>query len=158
MVCMLVDWPVWSVWLVCSIWLVGLVWLLIGWSIALSVGMLVSLRLSWLNGELAADSSIRVFAGCCFGHDRSRSLKIWQLAAVSGSLLAPGWVMMVVNRMVSGGWQEHQDFGWLLGVGRFFWPMENQEIGSSTRNFDGRWLSRGRRGQRKGRSVGASSV
>ena len=85
-------------------------------------------------------------------------LKIWQLAAISGSLFAPGWVMMVVNRMVSGGWQEHQDFGWLLGVGRFFWPMENQEIGSSTRNFDGRWLSRGRRGQRKGRSVGASSV
>ena len=36
--------------------------------------------------------------------------------------------------------------------------MENQDIGSSTRNFDGRWLSRGRRGQRKGRSVGASSV
>ena len=46
--------------------------------------------------------------------------------------------MMVVNRMVSGDWQEHQDFGWLLGVGRFFWPMENQEIGSSTRNYDGR--------------------
>ena len=56
MICMLVDWPVWSVWLVCSIWLVGLVWRLIGWSIALSVGMQVSLRLSWLNGELAADS------------------------------------------------------------------------------------------------------
>ena len=34
--------------------------------------------------------------------------------------MAAGWVMMVVNRMVSGGWQEHQDFGWLLGVGRFF--------------------------------------
>ena len=72
MICMLVDWPVWSVWLVCSIWLVGLVWLLIGWSIALSVGMLVSLRLSWLNGELAADSR-------------------------SGSLLAAALVMIVVD-------------------------------------------------------------
>ena len=63
---MLVDWPVWSVSLVWSIWLVwliGLVWLLTGWTIALSVGMLVSLRLSWLIGDLAADSSIRVFAG-----------------------------------------------------------------------------------------------
>ena len=96
--------------------------------------MLVRSRLSWLIGELAADSSIRVFAGCWFGHDRSISWKIWELAAVSGSLLAAGWVMMVVNHMVSGGWQEHQDFGWLLGVGLFFWPMKNQERGSRTRS------------------------
>ena len=154
---MLVDWPVWSlslVWSIWLVWLIGLVWLLTGWTIALSVGMLVSLRLSWLIGDLAADSSIRVFAGCWFGHDRSRSWKIWQLAAVSGSLLAAGLVMMIVNRMVSCGWQKHQDFCWLLDVGRFFWPMEDQEIGGITRKFDGRWLSRDHRGQRKVRSVG----
>ena len=54
---------------------VGLVYLagLVGWSgqavnrlvyCSLSVGMLVSLRLSWLIGDLAAGSSIRAFAGC----------------------------------------------------------------------------------------------
>ena len=81
-------------------------------------------------------------------------LKIRQLTAVSRSLLAAGLVMMIVNRMVSCGWQKHQDFCWLLDVGRFLWPMEDQEIGGITRKFDGRWLSRDHRGQRKVRSVG----
>ena len=83
--------------------------------------------------DLAACSSLRIFVGCWFDHDGSKSYGIWRLAKTSGFWLA-------------------------TGCGTVFWPMKNQEIGNSTRNFDGRWLSRNRRGQRKVRSVGASSV
>ena len=149
---MLVDWPVWSVSLVWSIWLVwliGLVWLLTGWTIALSVGMLVSLRLSWLIGDLAADSSIRVFAGCWFGHDRSRSFEdlaaysslrifvgcwfghddsksygILRLAKASRFLLAAWCGTIFLANGGSRNWWYHEKIWWSLVISRSPWPTE----------------------------------
>ena len=119
--------------------------LLVGWSTYDCRGSFEIWQLTVASGSLLAADLVTIVVD---------HLKIWQLTAVSGSLLAAGLVMMIVNRIVPCGWQKHQDFCWLLDVGRFFWPMEDQEIGGITRKFDGRWLSRDHRGQRKVRSVG----
>ena len=75
LVCLLVGLLVWLVWCLGSVGLVclkrsGLEVGLSGWSglsIAVSVGLLVWVTIVVTHGDLASDSSIKIFAGCWFG-------------------------------------------------------------------------------------------
>ena len=89
----LLIWSVWLIWSVCLVWSIcwSVCWLVywFGWSgvwgllvssvlevwaggwsglsIAVSVGLLVWVTIVVTHGDLATDSSIKIFAGCWFG-------------------------------------------------------------------------------------------